>query len=54
MIKETGTTTVFVTHNRAEAYELADRVVLLKAGRVLQIGSRDEVFFRPKTEAAAE
>lgn len=54
IVKETGTTAVFVTHDRDEAYALADRVALLQEGRTLQIGSRDDVFLRPVSAAAAE
>jgi sulfate transport system ATP-binding protein len=40
-------TTVFVTHDQEEALELADRVVVMNAGRVEQVGRPDEVFDRP-------
>ena len=35
----TGLTTVFVTHDQAEAMEIADRVAILNAGRIEQIGA---------------
>jgi tungstate transport system ATP-binding protein len=54
IIKEIKITTVFVTHDRSEAFELADRIGVLKQGRLLQLGSREEVFLRPQTEAVAE
>lgn len=54
IINETKTTTVFVTHDRDEAYLLADRVAILQDGRMLQIGLRDEVFLRPATAGVAE
>lgn len=52
--KEMHITTVFVTHDRDEAFALAQLVGVLKEGHLLQLGSREEVFFRPKTEAVAE
>jgi tungstate transport system ATP-binding protein len=54
IIQRTGITTVFVTHDRSEAFSLASRVAVLRGGRLLEIGERDEVFFRPRSEAAAE
>jgi ABC-type Fe3+/spermidine/putrescine transport system ATPase subunit len=53
-VGEIGITTIFVTHDRHEAYSLADRVAVLKSGELLHIGARDEVFSRPATEAVAE
>ena len=54
IIKDTGTTTVFVTHDRDEAFALADRVGILVGGRLLQIGSLEDVFERPESAAVAE
>ncbi|MGY2049438.1 ABC transporter ATP-binding protein [Methylobacterium sp. JK268] len=42
-----GTTTVFVTHDQAEAMTLADRIVVMQAGRVEQVGTPLEVYRRP-------
>ena len=42
-----GVTTVFVTHDQAEALALADRIAVMDAGRVEQIGTPREVFQRP-------
>ena len=42
-------TSVFVTHDQDEALELADRVAVMNAGRIEQIGTPDEVFHSPKT-----
>ena len=54
IVRETRITTVFVTHEPNEAFALADRIGVLKQGRLLELGSREEVFLRPKTESVAE
>jgi sulfate transport system ATP-binding protein len=46
---EIGMTSVFVTHDQEEAFELADRVVVMNHGRIEQEGSPDEVFEQPAT-----
>lgn len=42
-----GITTIFVTHDQEEALSLADRVAVMNAGRVMQIGTPQEVYDRP-------
>ena len=54
IVKETGITTAFVTHDRHEAFALANRVGVLNQGDLLQLGSRENVFLRPETESVAE
>ena len=48
-----GTTMIFVTHDQAEALILSDRVVLMDAGHVEQVGSPEEVYRRPATPFVA-
>src|SRR5213596_3554637 len=47
------TTTVYVTHDQVEAMTLADRVVIMNAGRIDQIGSPHEVYHNPQTQFVA-
>ncbi|MGR3491961.1 MAG: ABC transporter ATP-binding protein, partial [Shimia sp.] len=42
-----GTTTIYVTHDQVEAMTMADRVVVMNAGRVLQVGTPTEIYDRP-------
>ena len=44
---ETGITTIFVTHDQEEAMDLADRVVVLRLGKIEQIGTPRELDERP-------
>ncbi len=47
------TTTVYVTHDQVEAMTLADRVVVMNAGRIDQIGTPYEVYHHPRTRFVA-
>jgi ABC-type sugar transport system ATPase subunit len=46
-------TMLYVTHDHIEAMSLADRIVVLDAGRVLQVGEPDEVYSRPASPRVA-
>jgi sn-glycerol 3-phosphate transport system ATP-binding protein len=48
-----GMTMVYVTHDQTEAMTMADRVVLLRAGRIEQVGTPDELYTRPATAFTA-
>jgi iron(III) transport system ATP-binding protein len=48
-----GMTTLYVTHDQSEAMMLSDRVVVMQAGRVLQIGTPEEIYQRPRSQAVA-
>jgi multiple sugar transport system ATP-binding protein len=47
------TTTVYVTHDQVEAMTLADRVVVMNAGRIEQVGPPHELYHHPKTKFVA-
>jgi sulfate transport system ATP-binding protein len=51
--RETGITTVFVTHDQEEAFELADRIGVMNFGRLLEAGPPQELYLRPETEFVA-
>jgi ABC-type Fe3+/spermidine/putrescine transport system ATPase subunit len=48
-----GITTVHVTHDRQEAMVMADRIVILNAGRIAQIGTPEEIYNRPASPFVA-
>ena len=52
--KETSITMVFVTHDQSEALALADRIVLMKDGKVEQLGTPAELYAEPNTAFAAD
>ncbi len=49
-----GITTLFVTHDQSEALSIADRVGVMRAGRLEQIAAPDELYHRPATAFVAE
>ena len=51
---ETRVTSLFVTHDQDEAFELADRVVILHEGHVQQIGRPEHLRERPANEFVAD
>ncbi|MFI2103851.1 ABC transporter ATP-binding protein [Isoptericola sp. NPDC019693] len=52
--REVGTTTVFVTHDQAEALALSDRVALLAHGGLEQLGTPEQLYRAPRTRFAAD
>jgi len=48
-----GITTIHVTHDREEAMVMADRIAILDAGRIAQVGSPEEVYNRPNSPFVA-
>jgi ABC-type Fe3+/spermidine/putrescine transport system ATPase subunit len=51
--KRVGITSVYVTHDREEALTLADRIAVIDAGRVVQVGTPEEIFQRPTSPFVA-
>jgi molybdate transport system ATP-binding protein len=45
---------IYVTHSHAEAFTLADRIIILDAGKVVEIGEKNDIFYRPQKRKTAE
>jgi iron(III) transport system ATP-binding protein len=54
ILQPLGVTTVLVTHDREEAFALADRIALMHSGRIVQDGAPETVYRRPSSRWAAE
>src|SRR5499425_3108422 len=52
--EEFGITTLYVTHDQAEAMVISDRVAVLNKGRMVQVGTPSEIFDQPRTRFVAE
>ena len=52
--KQTGITTIYVTHDQIEARLLADRVSILHKGKIEQVEPPEELFYQPKTDFVAK
>lgn len=53
ILRELGTTAIFVTHDQEEAFMIADRVGILNQGRLEQFGRPEEIYHRPATRFVA-
>jgi iron(III) transport system ATP-binding protein len=53
LVREAGATTVYITHDQAEAFALADRVGILERGRLVQQGTPEEIYTQPATPFVA-
>lgn len=51
--QQTHQTAVYVTHDQEEALSLADRIVIMRAGRIEQVGSPDDIYRRPRNTFVA-
>jgi iron(III) transport system ATP-binding protein len=54
IIRPLGVTAVLVTHDREEAFSVADRIALMRDGTVVQEGTAEELYFAPASRWAAE
>lgn len=54
LLKRSGTTAVFVTHDQEEALFLGDEIAVMNNGRLEQVGPAEDVFHRPRTRFVAE
>ncbi|MDQ2676547.1 MAG: ABC transporter ATP-binding protein [Actinomycetota bacterium] len=54
ILRETGVTAIFVTHDQEEALSVADTVAVMNDGRIEQLGSPEEVYSRPRNRWVAE
>ncbi|HEY8363536.1 MAG TPA: ABC transporter ATP-binding protein [Tissierellaceae bacterium] len=52
--KELGLTSIYVTHDQAEAMSLSDRVIIMNKGKIEQIGTPQEIYQQPATEFIAD
>jgi putative spermidine/putrescine transport system ATP-binding protein len=49
-----GITFIFVTHDQGEALSMADRVAVFNAGRIMQVGTPEDIYRRPQTRFVAD
>jgi iron(III) transport system ATP-binding protein len=54
LVKSTGMTAVYVTHDQKEALSMADRVAVMNAGKIVQVGPPEEIYNRPATRFVAD
>jgi iron(III) transport system ATP-binding protein len=53
LVRDAAATTIYITHDQAEAFALADRVGVLQQGRLIQTGTPEEIYTRPATPFVA-
>src|SRR3546814_13957345 len=54
LLRRLGVTTVYVTHDQAEAMSLADRIIVMDHGKIAQAGTPREIYARPATRRSEE
>jgi putative spermidine/putrescine transport system ATP-binding protein len=52
--RQLGITFVFVTHDQGEALSMADRVAVFNEGRIVQVGSPEDIYYRPEVPFVAD
>jgi len=51
---EVGTTFIYVTHDQGEAMVMSDRIAVMKDGKVMQVGSPEEIYLHPRNTFVAK
>jgi putative spermidine/putrescine transport system ATP-binding protein len=54
LLRSLGITTIYVTHDQAEAMELGDRIVVMRKGVIAQVGTPRDIYFAPASRFVAE
>lgn len=54
ILKQQGIAAIFVTHSKEEAFAFADKLAIMKQGKIVQIGSCDQLYQRPNSQFVAE
>jgi iron(III) transport system ATP-binding protein len=54
LVRRMGITSVYVTHDQAEAMVISDRIAVMNSGNVVQIGTPNEIYERPATKFVAD
>jgi putative spermidine/putrescine transport system ATP-binding protein len=54
LLRALGITTIYVTHDQAEAMELGDRIVVMQKGVIAQVGTPRDIYFSPNSRFVAE
>jgi putative spermidine/putrescine transport system ATP-binding protein len=54
LLRGLGITTVYVTHDQAEAMALGDRIAVMEKGRISQVGTPQDIYFRPANRFVAD
>ena len=52
--QEAGITAIYVTHDQSEAMSISDRIIIMNAGVVAQIGTPEEIYYHPASEFVAD
>lgn len=54
LVRQTGVTALYVTHDQAEAFSISDRIAVMEVGRVCQIGTPQEIYRKPSNAYVAD
>ena len=54
LLRDLGVTAVYVTHDQAEAMSLGNRIVVMEKGRIAQVGTPQDIYYRPSSAFVAD